>query len=72
MKLAFTDRHAQWSVTNGFNILPALQIRISKSEPPNLNQSHGLQKRIEIDIHFSFLFLWAYFDVVFIWLDKQE
>ena len=72
MKIAFTDRHANWSITNGFNLFPALQVGFLKVEPPKLNQSKGLKKRLEIDIHFSFLFFWLYFDIVFIWLDKTE
>ena len=72
MKVLFTDRHAEWSVTNGYNVLPALQISFSRKLEDDLGASFGVEKRIEIDIHFSFLFLWAYFDIVFIWLDKQE
>ena len=71
MKLIFADRHAQWSVKNGFNVFPALQISLTRRED-DLGASFGVEKRIEIDIHFSFLFFWSYLDIAFTHLGKIE
>lgn len=71
MKVILADRHADWSVINGFNVLPALQIMLGKGEIDNLD-TQRVQEKIEIDIDFSFWFLWAHLDIIIMWGDKGK
>ena len=71
MKVILADRYAKWDVTNGFNVLPALQIMLGKGEIDNLD-THRVQEKIEIDIDFSFWFLWSHLYIIIMWGDKGE
>ena len=46
MKVILADRYAKWGVTNGFNVLPALQIMLGKGEITLEYFKHTLQEKL--------------------------
>ena len=71
MKVGIRERNVKWGDWNTFNLLPALQFNYARGYINNYDTKR-VQKSIEVEVHFSFLFFWAFCAIVFMWGDEGQ